>query len=1097
MNSQRSVSIRLKAEVADFTRQIGSAAKSLDELTAKGDKTGQTAQTTLGRMAQSMQLQREAWTTAGTAMLGVGTAITGVGAAALATGVSYNTLQQSSRAALTTLTGDAEAANAQMDRLDEFASTSPFAKDVFIRAQQQMLGFGIEAQKVIPYLDAIQNAVAATGGSNQDIAELSLIMSQISAAGKITGQDLMQFAQRGVDAATLIGSQMGMTGAQIREEITAGSLDAGTALDALAAGMQETYGGAADNVKNTFVGAWDRVKAAWRDLSSELAAPLVGPEGGGLLTGLLNQTADVMRAFQDLPAPIKIATTALGGVVGAGALAGGAFLTLAPRVMDAYNAFQSLREISPRLTGVIDKVAGPAGKAAAALGKMALAAGTIVAVETGLQAVEDAIYGIDRHVKSLDELEMAFRGMGDGATYYGSILGNLADEGAIATDRFGSLAEAVQQVADPSIGMRLDRAFGLNTDGIEQVEEALRNTGELLASMPAEEAGERFRAMWQEAGGTNEVGQQLLETMPAYRDSLLEAANAAGLAEDDFNLLRLAAGDLPPEMQAAAEAAAELSAEEERLAGLTATTTDEIREQIEGITTLYDLMRQAGDGFMSLQDAQAAWGEEIAGLGDTMEEFAETSGNALNETGDNWDFLTERGRFANEAINDLAESGLALLDTMQENGASAGELEGQMATVREEVIGLAEAFGMSREDAEALADSMGLIPQDVSPRVNLRSEDALDRLADLQDAILRLDGGEITINGNTQPAEDAVTGLAEMLESTDSYYVEINGEIYGVEEALDVVQGLVEEGVDDIQIDADPELALGSMHGLRDEALGMDPLLMHLDATPEKAATRLLEFEADVEASAPQAAIDATNDMALLSLYTWQDEADGTTGVSGLDAEDRGAADHLARTLSTMDSAVGTTGISSENRGATGPGSALAGVLDTINSSRGSVGIGGRVLVGPLSAAIGAAVAQVNSASGSVRIGGFLTRASGGPVYGPGTATSDSIPALLSNGEHVLSAREVIGLGGHGAVAAMRAAARDGMARIQAPRFATGGQVGRVEHVRSAAGTSTVVQQVPVPTRLTVVDTDGVLQGTMRVAAHAEDRAYERVGGIW
>lgn len=33
-----------------------------------------------------------------------------------------------------------------------------------------------------------------------------------------------------------------------------------------------------------------------------------------------------------------------------------------------------------------------------------------------------------------------------------------------------------------------------------------------------------------------------------------------------------------------------------------------------------------------------------------------------------------------------------------------------------------------------------------------------------------------------------------------------------------------------------------------------------------------------------------------------------------------------------------------------------------------------------------------------------VQRASGGPVYGPGTSTSDSIPALLSNGEYVVNA---------------------------------------------------------------------------------------------
>jgi len=47
-------------------------------------------------------------------------------------------------------------------------------------------------------------------------------------------------------------------------------------------------------------------------------------------------------------------------------------------------------------------------------------------------------------------------------------------------------------------------------------------------------------------------------------------------------------------------------------------------------------------------------------------------------------------------------------------------------------------------------------------------------------------------------------------------------------------------------------------------------------------------------------------------------------------------------------------------------------------------------------------------------------RARGGSVFGPGTATSDSIPAMLSNGEHVWTAKEVAMAGGHGAVEQMR-----------------------------------------------------------------------------
>lgn len=58
----------------------------------------------------------------------------------------------------------------------------------------------------------------------------------------------------------------------------------------------------------------------------------------------------------------------------------------------------------------------------------------------------------------------------------------------------------------------------------------------------------------------------------------------------------------------------------------------------------------------------------------------------------------------------------------------------------------------------------------------------------------------------------------------------------------------------------------------------------------------------------------------------------------------------------------------------------------------------------------------------------FVKYARGGAVWGAGTATSDSIPALLSNNEHVWTAREVAGAGGHGAVEALRKNAVQGFA---------------------------------------------------------------------
>ena len=65
---------------------------------------------------------------------------------------------------------------------------------------------------------------------------------------------------------------------------------------------------------------------------------------------------------------------------------------------------------------------------------------------------------------------------------------------------------------------------------------------------------------------------------------------------------------------------------------------------------------------------------------------------------------------------------------------------------------------------------------------------------------------------------------------------------------------------------------------------------------------------------------------------------------------------------------------------------------------------------------------------------GFAT---GGPIRGPGTGTSDSIDARLSHGEHVWTDAEVKGAGGHQNVMRLRMAAR----RQDLPAFASGGIV--------------------------------------------------------
>lgn len=73
----------------------------------------------------------------------------------------------------------------------------------------------------------------------------------------------------------------------------------------------------------------------------------------------------------------------------------------------------------------------------------------------------------------------------------------------------------------------------------------------------------------------------------------------------------------------------------------------------------------------------------------------------------------------------------------------------------------------------------------------------------------------------------------------------------------------------------------------------------------------------------------------------------------------------------------------------------------------------------------------------AIKLTNLAARASGGPIFGPGGPTDDRVLAMLSSGEHVLTAAEVRAAGGHDSIYRMRHALKTG----KLPAFAYGGAV--------------------------------------------------------
>lgn len=130
---------------------------------------------------------------------------------------------QAADTAIQTLLGSKEKADALMVQVREYAKISPLEFSDVTAATQMMLGFNIEAERVPRYLQAIGDV---SMGNTQKFNSLTLAFSQMSAAGKLMGQDLNQMINAGFNPLQMIAEKTGKSIATLKDEMSKGAISA-------------------------------------------------------------------------------------------------------------------------------------------------------------------------------------------------------------------------------------------------------------------------------------------------------------------------------------------------------------------------------------------------------------------------------------------------------------------------------------------------------------------------------------------------------------------------------------------------------------------------------------------------------------------------------------------------------------------------------------------------------------------------------------------------------------------------------------------------------------------------------------------------------
>jgi len=475
------------------------------------------------------------------------------------------------------LTGNVEVANGALKELQDFSAGTPFQFASIANAGKQLLGFGFEVDELNTKLTEIGNVAAASGKS---IDEISLIFGQVAAAGKLTGERLLQFQERAIPIGPAIAKTLGVAETAVKDLVTKGVVDFATFEKAFASLSEEggfafegliklskTFNGALSTLGDVFALLGDKIGQFFLPTAKQVII---------VLTNILNviRESEVLSAFV---AGFLALGAAISGTVLAIATASIAFVKLKIAIVAVNAALIPLGVTLGTLTTIVGAV----------VAGFALLGSALFGIFKIFQLIEEetkiisTIFGVISEVLAtaltpiLGDTTDAFKGLGDvlvalagraiGKVIQGFIkltdvvagfvqsnpfgifddaqvnrilvardrLNLLSQSLDGANDNFFKFSDTVAKTTNSAADQvdknkkKIDEAFSkFNTKGIQDLEKKLQNVGVSQLDQLKRTRDERLKLI---EGGLKGEGETLKKAK-ALEEKILEDFNSKAVA---------------------------------------------------------------------------------------------------------------------------------------------------------------------------------------------------------------------------------------------------------------------------------------------------------------------------------------------------------------------------------------------------------------------------------------------------------------------------------------------------------------------------------------------------------------------------------------
>lgn len=823
-----------------------------------------------------------------------------------------------------------------------------------------------------------------------------------------------------------------------------------------------------------------------------------GNSAQGPLRAMVQGLTGILDKLNDYPGVTQAAIMVI-GALGVAMVGLGASMKAVTAISEFRAAMQSLTGMA----GIIDTVK-TAGAGLVQWGRDLVAAFNAIPTSTKAAAAGYAILTVaiaaaasalsDSLVKT-DEIHGAMGQLQSGSLSASDAMRQISDAAGGAYLSLGGpsgLAQAMRDAADPG-PLEGIMSFAAGLLGMQTTTETARDhvsaLDQEMAKLVSSGSAQAGPALQELGGYIREAGLSASDTVSQFSqtaDALRQQAQAAGVAGlSDMQLAEWMRTGVAPAAVQAGQAATGAADAQQRVAESADQAGMSAQDYASTLQSLTDALNQLGDAAISASDAQIKVEDAIA-----------KANQAAQQNGQNLDISTQAGRANQGALNDLAESALKARDAMVKNSESLEDINGSTAHAREAFVNAAQAMGMSADEANRMADAYGLTSMTVEQAAQAQQEAAQASEQAGQAAAGTADNFEYMGRKAGIGADDMYKlaqsnqEAAQAIDTTAQSYYQQRDAAIANGASQDQLNQLAQQARDSIISQAQ---AMGMSKDQAEQlanAYGMMQLNLDMSKSSIDNSTTAMENNARTagldSGMIQQLAQSHQQGVVALQAYAQQARDAAAAQDQGSMSADQ-AAQAQANARSQFISTARQMGLNQQQAerladayglipghvetdvSAPGAASAIGAAIDMRNAVNAIPG-SHQTTIGTSADLSGvyAAQAAINSLPSSKTVliqtihrsdggpsgggGGGNTLARGGPVWGAGTATSDSIPAWLSNGEFVMRAAAVrhYGLDFMLALNAMRGT----------PRFAGGGPVRVSASAAGSGGGRAPVQNV-------------------------------------